>query len=125
MILTRLKKKPSLREQDRILNEAAKRRGLKCRKDARLTKTPYVAMHPLAAIATNSPCPPKTVTYDPKRHVALRKRVMDKRHEIIEYDGMKKDSQGKKLTKAQWWRIYQKNHKIANRKQRTIYAIKC
>ena len=113
MILTRLKKKPSLREQDRILNEAAKRRGLKCRKDARLTKTPYVAMHPLAAIATNSPCPPKTVTYDPKRH------------EIIEYDGMKKDSQGKKLTKAQWWRIYQKNHKIANRKQRTIDAIKC
>ena len=97
-----------LKEQEEQLKQAAKKRGLIIKKDKSLTKTPYRAMNPHAARELKQNCPKNAITYDPKRIKTKRMKVMDLRHEIIEFDEMCK---GKK---------YKTAHKKANRFQRTI-----
>jgi hypothetical protein len=94
----------SLKSQFSELKQAAKERGLKIAKDKRLKKTPYIAMQPKAAKELNQPYKKKTITHCGQK---LRKLVMDVRHEIIEYDKMKRG-----------WK-YKAAHKFANRKQNT------
>lgn len=101
----------TIREQLIELKKAAKKRGLKIRNYDRLTKTPYRAMNPLAAKELRQPCPPRTIVYC---NIALhpkRRLPMDIRHEIVEYDAMRK---GKR---------YKAAHRIANRKQRNLSAV--
>lgn len=98
----------TIKEQLKELKKAAKKRGLKIRKDKRLRNTPYRAMNPMAAKELKQPCPPKTITYGIMACYPKRRLPLDIRHEIIEYDEMRK---GKK---------YRTAHKIANRKQRDL-----
>jgi hypothetical protein len=90
------------------LKEEAKKRGLRIRKDRRLTKTPYVAMHEYAGKELKQPYIKGTITYEPQSLRRKHKLCMDLNHEIIEYDLMRK---GKR---------YKPAHKVANRKQRTF-----
>jgi hypothetical protein len=98
----------NLKEQLNYLRKKAHERGLKIRKDRRLIKTPYIAMHPYAGRELKQPFIKKHITYQPDLERRKRKLVMDVNHELIEYDLMKKG-----------WK-YKKAHKLANRKQRTL-----
>ncbi len=105
-------KRPSLKEQEYQLRQAAKRRGLRVRKDPRLAKTPYRAMNPRAARELHQPCPPRTITYILSKRRPKSRKVLDIRHEIREFDRM-----------GLGWK-YRKAHRDANRKQRDVLAVK-
>jgi hypothetical protein len=98
----------TIKEKLRYLKQEAKKRGLKIRKDKRLTKTLYAAMHQYAGEELNQPYIKGVITYEPKSLRNRNKFCMDINHEIIEYDLMHK---GKR---------YKYAHKIANRKQRSF-----
>lgn len=100
-----------LRDELKSLKRVAHKQGLGVQKDKRLSQTPYAAMNDLAGKELNMPHRKKAITYDPTCHKALRKRVMDIRHELIERPLMKKGMR------------YKRAHKIANRKQRSRDAI--
>lgn len=95
-----------LKEQEKGLRKAAKDRGLKVRKSTALEKTPYRAMNPLAAKELGVKCPKDKILYTKQS-----KKVLDIRHELVEYDEMAKG------------KTYKTAHKVANRKQRTIGAV--
>jgi len=108
--------KLSIKEQERRIREAARRRHLKIVADRRLSNTPYAAMNPHAARALKQPCKPRSLCYDPtckRKHspISTREwRCIDLRHEIKEYDKMGK----RKPTYGNYWYA----HKYANRTQR-------
>jgi hypothetical protein len=101
--------KVSLKQQEQELRNQAKKRGLKIRYTPQLKKTPYRAMNPMASKELGIKCGKNIIGYTKNSARTKRRFVMDMRHEIIEYDTMKK----RKLH-------YPKAHKIANRKQRTV-----
>ena len=80
------------------------------RKDTRLAKTPFRAMNPRAGRVLGMPYMPKAITYGVRSQSPLKRRVMDIRHEIIEFDEMGKGKE------------YKTAHRIANRKQRIVGA---
>jgi len=91
-----------------FLKKEAARRGLKIKKDKRLTKTPYRASHPLVEDMIGVKNKGKFITYEPRTERNKRRLVMDINHEICEFDLMKKGYS------------YRHAHKISNRKQRKI-----
>lgn len=104
--------RPSLREQEYQLRQAAKRRGLRVCRDPRLAKTPYRAMHPRAAKVLKQPCRKRTIGYILSSRRPKSRMVLDVRHELIEYDKMQ-----------QGW-SYARAHAYANRKQRDVCSVK-
>ena len=108
-----MKKKETLDQKFEHLKQEAKVRGLKVQKDPRLTKSPYRASHPLSCTFVDDiPTKKKAITYEPASERNKHKLVMDINHEIIEYDLAKKGVG------------YKKAHRIANRKQRSIFKNK-
>jgi hypothetical protein len=103
--------KISLNQQLRELKKAAKKRGLTIRSTPKLKETPYRAMNPEASRELGIKSSKHTIGYTKLCQKTPRRFVMDIRHELIEYDAMKK---GKK---------YKSAHKLANRKQRNLNAI--
>jgi hypothetical protein len=104
-------KKLTLKQQLALLKKSAKKRGLTIRHTPKLKSTQFRAMNPPAAKELGIKSSKHTIGYTNLCKKTPRRFVMDMRHEIIEYDAMKK---GKK---------YKSAHKIANRKQRNINAI--
>jgi len=104
--------KVTLCGQQVILRKAAKRRGLHIKAVPSLAKTPYRAMNPRAARELNIRWPKHTVGFDPKVKMPKSERLMDERHEVIEFDRM---GQG---------HHYKAAHRYANRKQRDVRAVK-
>jgi hypothetical protein len=105
-------KKPTLKQQLNLLKKAAKKRGLVIRKTPKLSNTPYRAMQPMAAKELKINNPKNTIGYTNNCERTKKRLVMDIRHEIIEYDAMKKGAR------------YKTAHKLANRKQRTPEYLK-
>lgn len=98
----------TLKEQFNTLKKEARKRGLKIKKDKRLNNCPYRAMHKYAGIELGQPYIKDAITYTPKTAKNKKRLVMDTRHELIEFDHMRKGLK------------YKQAHKIANRKQRTV-----
>lgn len=103
----------TLKQQLDILKKAARKRGLTIRKTPQLSNTEYRAMNPQAAKELGIKSPKKTIGYTSNCERTKRRLVMDIRHELIEYDAMKK-----------YGMKYKKAHKIANRKQLSVNYIK-
>ncbi len=105
-------KKPSLKEQDLALRRAARERGLGVRKDKRLDASPYRAAHPRLKGQVDVPIKKKCITYGTHSEKPLKKKVMDLRHELHEWD-----------KRGQGWK-YPAAHRFANRKQRTVGSVR-
>lgn len=101
----------TLQKQMESLRRAARSRRLSIRAMPSLRKTPYRAINPRAAKELGVKCGKHTIGYDPAIVKGKSMRVMDVRHEIVEFDEMGK---GKR---------YKTAHKVANRKQRTVGAV--
>ena len=110
--------KPTLRQQLRDIRKAAKRSGLSIKKDKRLIGSLYRAMNPRSAKLLKQKCPPHCITYDPRLDDTLREKVLDTRHELVEYKVIGR-LQRKGVSRK---RRYPIGHRIANGKQRTIGA---
>jgi hypothetical protein len=104
--------KVPLKEQMTDLKRAAKQRGLRIRATPSLSKTPFRAMNPRAAKEEGVKFPKHTIGFDPHIRMSQSERVMDIRHELIEYDQIGKGHH------------YKVAHRYANRRQRTVGAIK-
>lgn len=100
-----------LNKQYQDLLKAAHRRGLRVRRDDSLKKTEYRAMHPRAAKELGLKCPKNTITYQLSCRRPKSRRVLDLRHEIVEWDEM---SKGKR---------YKAAHRIANKRQATVGVV--
>jgi len=98
----------NLKDKLKYLKKQAHKRGLKIRKDKRLARSPYRAMHPLAGKTLKQPYINRCITYEPRTKHKIRRLVLDTNHELWEFDKMR-----------QGW-SYEKAHKFANRKQRTL-----
>jgi ribosomal protein S12 len=103
--------KVPLKEQMTDLKRAAKKRGLCIRATPSLSKTPFRAMNPRAARELGIKWSKHIIGYDPHVRMPKSERVMDERHEIIEYDQIGKGHH------------YKVAHRYANRRQRTVGAI--
>jgi hypothetical protein len=103
----------TLKKQFEVLKKEAHKRGLKIRKDKRLTPTKYRANHPLVSEIVGFEVK-GSIGYDPKHCKTLKRKVMDVRHEIVEMDTMKPlIKKGYSVKRA-----YKIGHKVANKKQR-------
>jgi hypothetical protein len=107
----RAKAKMPLTVQMNILTRAARHRHLSIKPMPSLSRTAFRAMNPRAAREEKIRWPTNIIGYDPQVRMPKPKRVMDIRHELIEYDKMGKGCH------------YLKAHKYANRKQRTVSAM--
>jgi hypothetical protein len=103
--------KMPLTAQMNILTRAAQHRHLRIKAMPGLSRTPFRAMNPRAAKEEKVKWPANVIGYDPQVRMPKQKRIMDLRHELIEYDKM-----GSGLH-------YLKAHRYANRKQRTVSSI--
>jgi len=110
--------RPTLREQQRSINQAAKALGLTIRPSREIHETPYRAMNPEAAKLLDQRCPTHAIVYDSVLDTTRRRQVMDTRHEVIEAGAIRALARHGVPKK----RRYPIAHKMANRFQRVIGA---